>query len=136
MDGVRTDLPILESIGAYRLLKHLGANGPVQVYLARAEGPGRPTGDVVLKIVSGFADEDAKKIEELRREATRFCKLNHPAIIRTYEFFEHANSLVFVLENVDGPSLAELAATGAPKGGRAFSDDAALHAGLSICEAL
>src|SRR5258706_11362152 len=65
MDGLRTDLPILESIGAYRLLKHLGANGPVQVYLGRGERSGRPSGDVVLKIVSGLADEDAKKIEEL-----------------------------------------------------------------------
>jgi serine/threonine-protein kinase len=136
MDGLRTDLPILESIGAYRLLKHLGANGPVQVYLARKEGSDRPSADIVLKIVSGLADEDAKRIEELRREATAFCKLNHPAIIRTYEFFEHGNSLVFVLEHVDGMSLAELSATGAPKGGRAFSDDGALHAAVSICDAL
>src|SRR5258708_6077370 len=136
MDGLRTDLPILESIGAYRLLKHLGANGPVQVYLGRGEGSGRPSGDVVLKIVSGLADEDAKKIEELRREAAAFCKLSHPAIIRTYEFFEHENSLFFVLEYVDGMSLAELSATGAPKGARAFSDEAVFHAAISICDAL
>jgi serine/threonine protein kinase len=136
MDGLRTDLPILETIGAYRLLKHLGANGPVQVYLARGEGSGRPSGDVVLKIVSGLADNDTKRIEELRREAPAFCKLSHPAVIRTYEFFEHQNSLVFVLEHVDGMSLAELSVTGAPKEGRAFSDDAVFHAAISICDAL
>src|SRR5262245_13966395 len=128
MDGVRTDLPILETIGAYRLLKHLGASGAVQVYLARGEGAGRPSGDIVLKIVSALVDEDAKRIEELRRDAPAVCKLSHPAIIRTYEFFEHEHSLVFVLEQVDGMSLAELAATGAAKDGRAFTDEAIFFA--------
>jgi eukaryotic-like serine/threonine-protein kinase len=135
MDGLRTDLPILNSIGAYRLLKHLGANGSAQVYLARREGLDL-SGNVVLKIVSALADEDAKRIDELRREAPAFCKLYHPAIIRTHEFFEHEHSLVFVLEHVDGISLAELSATRAPKGGRALSDDAVFHAAISICDAL
>jgi serine/threonine-protein kinase len=135
MVGLRTDLPILETIGAYRLLKHLGADGSVQVYLARGEGPGRPSGDVVLEIVSGLVDEDVQRIEELRGEATAFCNLRHAGIIRTYEFFEHENSLVLVVEHVDGLSLAELAAAGTPNA-RPFSDDAVLHATISICDAL
>jgi serine/threonine-protein kinase len=135
MEGLRTDLPILESIGSYRLLKHLGADGSVQVYLARKEGSDRSSAEVVLKIVSALADEDPKKIEELRREASFFSKLNHPAVIRMHEFFEHGNSLVFVLENVEGMSLAELT-TGATTKKRALPDDAVSYVGMSICEAL
>ncbi len=136
MDGLRTDLPILEKIGAYRLLKHLRASGPVQVYLARQEGQAPPSRDVVLRIVSKLADQDAKTFEELRRDAAAFSKLSHPAIVRTYEFFEHENSLVFVLEHIEGMSLAELTTTSAPKGARPFSDEAAYHAAISICDAL
>jgi serine/threonine-protein kinase len=108
----------------------------VQVYLARQEGAASHSRDVVLRIVSKLADQDAKAFEELRRDAGAFSKLQHPAIVRTYEFFEHENSLVFVLEHIDGMSLSELTTTTAPNGARPFSDEAAYHVAISICDAL
>src|SRR5262249_50709050 len=111
-------------------------NGPVQVYLARGDGSPSSSRDVVLKIVSKLADRDAKAFEEFRREAASFSKLSHPAIVRTYEYFEHENSLVFVLEHIEGKSLAELTAPGASKGARVLSDEAVYQAAISICDAL
>ena len=136
MDELRTDRPILDSIGPYHLVRHLRANGPVQVYLAHEEGKGRPSRDVVLKLVSKLGDEDAKKIEELRREARVFSKLSHPAIVRTFDCFEHDNSLVFALEHIDGVSLAELMATKVPQGARPLSDDEAFHVAVSMLDGL
>jgi serine/threonine protein kinase len=50
--------------------------------------------------------------------------------------FEHDNAVVLVLDYVDGISLADLLARQGAGSRRAFSDDAALHIGLSICDAL
>src|SRR5437868_10193572 len=101
------DHPVVKRIGSYRLKKHLAASGTVQVYLAQEEGQVRMSNDVVLKIVHPASTEDAP-FDELRRQGPFFCQLNHPAIVRTYRFFEHETALVFVLEYVKGIKVAEL----------------------------
>src|SRR5258705_6732964 len=114
------DHPVLERIGAYRLAKHLGANDTVQVYLAREDGSLGPSRAVVLKIVPNLTAEDALRANELRREAPALRRLNHPAIVRLLRFFEHEHALVFVLEYVDGISLADLLRTDEPEGRHPF----------------
>jgi serine/threonine protein kinase len=137
--------PKLDQIGPYRVQRQLSpagdfpgssASGSVQVYLALEDGPLGFSRDVILKIASFSPEDDARTIKELGREATACAKLNHPGIVRTYQFFEHEGALVLVLEHVDGISLAELLATQTSKGNRLLTDDAALHVGISILEAL
>jgi len=127
------DHPVLERIGAYRLTKHLSASERVQAYLAHEESPSR---EVVLKIVQNVWAENAENIDELRREAPAIRRLNHPAIVRTYRFFEHEQSLIFVFEYVDGMSLADLMRIEQPNGHRTLSDEAVFHVAISVLNAL
>ena len=34
--------------------------------------------------------------------------MNHPAVVRVFDFFEHEGKLVLVLEHVEGTTLADL----------------------------
>src|SRR5262245_42839267 len=128
--------PVLERIGSYRLTKHLGANETMQVYLAREEGRLGPSGDVVLKIVQNLTVDDARLVEQLRREAPARRRLNHPAIVRTYRVFDHESSLVYAVENVEGVSLAELMQFDAQQDHRPLSDAAAFCIAISVLNAL
>lgn len=139
--------PPVDRIGPYRVQRQLAASGSVQVYLALEDGPLGFSRNVILKIASVSSESDPRTVKELGREATACAKLNHPGIVRTYQFFEHEGALVLVLEHVDGISLAELfvsvgAAFGAPPvatrspKGSLLTDDAAFHIGISILEAL
>src|SRR5947208_12387089 len=127
------DHPVVKRIGSYRLKKHLAASGTVQVYLAQEEGPLRLSNDVVLKIVHPASTEDAP-FEELRRHGPLLCQLNHPAIVRTYRFFEHESALVFVLEFVKGVKVAELLE--GQREGRRLSDAAVFYIASAVLDAL
>jgi serine/threonine-protein kinase len=124
-----------DRIGPYQVLKQLSGAGAMPVYLAHEEGPLGVSRDVVLKMASASAGDDARDTKELGREATACAKLNHPGIVRTLHFFEHEGAPVLVLEYVDGVTLKDLLA--APGGrGRRLDDEAAFHVGISILEAL
>jgi serine/threonine-protein kinase len=61
-----------------------------------------------LKLVANSIEGDARLAEELAREAAICARLNHPAIVRMFDFFEHDRRLVLVLEYVDGAGLDRL----------------------------
>jgi serine/threonine-protein kinase len=128
--------PTSDRIGSYDVLRQLSVMGSVQVHLGREEGPGGFARSVTLKIVPKASGPEAGDTEELIREATACAKLTHPCIVRTRQVFEHDNAVVLVLECVDGISLADLLARRGTDPRPAFSDDAALLIGLSVCDAL
>lgn len=97
-----------EHIDAYQVLKHVGRSGAADVYTARMEGPLGFSRDVTLKLVSGALEEDARFAEELAREASICARLNHPVVVRMFDFFEYDARLVLVLEQVEGASLERL----------------------------
>ena len=130
------NLPAIERIGAYRLHRHVEATAAIQVHLAREDRPQGGGREVVLKVVQSASPEDVDDIDELRRQAPMLCKLQHPSIVRTLEFFEHQDSLVLVLESVDGVSLAELLENQRGEGKANFSDAAAFHIAVSVLDAL
>ena len=128
--------PTSDRIGDYRVLRQLSVMGSVQIHLAREEGAGGFSRNVVLKIVPNAAGGEARDTQELVADARACAKLTHPSIVRTRHVFEHDNALVLVLEYVDGISLGELLERQVSQSERPFPDDAALHIGLSICDAL
>ncbi|NUP04947.1 MAG: protein kinase [Polyangiaceae bacterium] len=97
-----------ERIGAYQVLKHVGRSGAADVYTARMDGPLGFTRDVTLKLVSAGIDEDVQFAEELAREAAICSRLNHPVVMRMFDFFEYDRRFVLVLEQVEGASLDRL----------------------------
>src|SRR5262252_7331477 len=129
-------LPVLERIGGFRLHRHVEATVAMQVYLAQDERPQGDGREVVLKIVNRASPEDAEHIIQLRRQAPLLCNLQHPCIVRSLESFDHLDSLVLVLESIDGVSLAELLEIQKGAGKVILSDAAVLHITVSMLDAL
>ncbi|MGK3998382.1 serine/threonine-protein kinase [Sorangium sp. So ce1024] len=100
--------PAPETIGAYKILRRLAGSGPTSVYLGRLDGPLGFRRVCVLKLVPNTAEGDPRFADELAREASICATLNHPAIVRMFDFFEHSGRLVLVLEHVEGVSLSRL----------------------------
>jgi serine/threonine-protein kinase len=100
--------PVPERIGAYRIVRRLSAAGSADVYLGRMEGPLGFARSCALKLVPDPLAGDPRIAAELAREATICAALNHPAILRMFDFFEHGGRLVLVLEHVEGIDLARL----------------------------
>jgi eukaryotic-like serine/threonine-protein kinase len=100
--------PVPESIGAYKILRRLGGSGSTCMYLGRRDGPLGFRRTCALKLVPNAAEGDPRFADELAREASICATLNHPAIVRMFDFFEHEDQLVLVLEHVEGVSLERL----------------------------
>jgi eukaryotic-like serine/threonine-protein kinase len=98
--------PVPDRIGAYEIVKRVGRVGAADVYSARMQGPLDFSREVTLKLVR--LDDDVRTAEELGREATICARLNHPVVVRMYDFFEWDRRLVLVLEQVEGASLDRL----------------------------
>jgi serine/threonine protein kinase len=100
--------PVPEKLGAYKVIRRLSGAGSADVYLGRMEGPMGFQRVCALKLVPNAIEGDARFAEELAREAAISARLNHPAIVRMFDFFEHERRLVLVLEHVDGADLDRL----------------------------
>lgn len=97
----------------YRRLLQLGSGGMATVHLALASGQGDFTRLVVVKAVR----EGNAALEELRRmflaEARLSARLNHPNVVQVHEVVESDETVMLVMEYLDGLSLAEAYLTAA-----------------------
>src|SRR5437588_4770875 len=100
-----TPEPMPESIGKYRLLRHLKAGGMANVYKAENIETGLI---VALKVLSTESAEQPKRLERFRREAKHGARLRHENIVTLYEFGESAGTMYMALEYIDGIDLEEL----------------------------
>jgi serine/threonine protein kinase len=100
--------PVPERIGAYKVLRRVAGTGSADVYVGRMEGPMGFQRLVTLKLVPNTIEGDTRFAEELGREAAICAQLNHPGIVRMFDFFEHDRHLVLVLEHIDGVHLERL----------------------------
>jgi serine/threonine protein kinase len=92
-------------LGKYRLEAQLGEGGMGTVWLARNETLDAP---VALKLIrSGMQDEET--VERLLLEARVQARLNHPNIVRVFDFDQTESGDPFiVMEVLDGISLGEM----------------------------
>jgi eukaryotic-like serine/threonine-protein kinase len=100
--------PVPDRIGSYQVLRRIGGTGRADVYVGRMDGPLGFQRTVQLKLVPFSIEDDARLAEELEREASICARLNHPGVLRMFDFFEHERRLVLVLDHVDGASLERL----------------------------
>jgi serine/threonine-protein kinase len=104
--------PPPEHVAGFRVIRRLATGGTSDVLLARAEGPNGFDRTVVLKLLLAQYKQDPKFERMFAREAAAYARLNHPSIVKLYDFFStdsrHGSELVMVLEFVDGISLAQL----------------------------
>ena len=96
--------------GPYEILAPLGAGGMGEVYRARDT---RLRREVALKALPAALAADPERLARLEREARLLAALNHPNIAAIYGVEDAGDSVLLVLELVEGETLAERLANGA-----------------------
>lgn len=100
------DVPAVEAIGAYRVIRCVGRGGMGAVYEAeRAEGDFEHR--VAIKLIKAGALSHALS-DRFRRERQLLARLNHPNIARLYDGGETAEGEPYIImEYVEGASLSD-----------------------------
>jgi serine/threonine protein kinase len=109
VDRSRHPRPTGTTFGAYELKDSLGVGGMGEVYRARDLRLGR---EVAIKMLPALLADDPDRIARFRREAQILATLSHPHIAGIYALEESEGVVGLVLELVEGPTLADLLATG------------------------
>jgi serine/threonine protein kinase/WD40 repeat protein len=106
---VEATLPADKQIGAYRVLKFLGAGGMGVVYLAEQE---RPRRTVALKVIRG-AMASRSLLRRFEHEAEILGRMHHPGIAQIYEAGvaegDHGPQPFLAMELVEGPPITDYA---------------------------
>lgn len=126
--------PLPERLGAYRLLRRLPSRDGTDVYAALEEGPLGFQREVLLKLAP-YQGEQTPAARDLAREAAAVASLNHPGLVRMYEFFEYEGRLVLVLERGEGTHLGRLLAQ-CRRRGRPLEDEAVFYLAHRVASAL
>jgi eukaryotic-like serine/threonine-protein kinase len=88
--------------GRYRRIRGLGSGGMARVFLAEDEVLGR---EVAIKQLPSSSPQEA--LARFRREARLGASLNHPGIVSIFDSVSDEDSVLIVMEYVEGESLAE-----------------------------
>jgi serine/threonine protein kinase/WD40 repeat protein len=94
-------------IPGYQILGELGRGGMGVVFKARQISLDRL---VAIKMSLSVGAVTANQLARFRLEAESLARLQHPNIVQIYEIGEYRGVPYFVMEYVDGPSLAHVAA--------------------------
>jgi eukaryotic-like serine/threonine-protein kinase len=92
------------SVPGYLILRELGRGGMGVVYLARQERLNRL---VALKMLLPGAEVGPEELARFRGEAEALARLRHPNIVPVHDIGEFVGRPYFVMEYVDGGSLAK-----------------------------
>src|SRR5215467_10979457 len=96
-------------LGAYEVVKPLGAGGMGEVYRARDEKLGR---DVAIKVLPQNLTSDAEARARFEREAFAVAALSHPNILSIFDFGQDHGIAFAVTELLEGETLREKVAAG------------------------
>lgn len=117
-----------EQIAGYRLLERLGGGAMGTVYKARQLSLDR---DVAIKILAPELAEDPEFVDRFLREAKAVARLNHPNIISGIDVGDADGVKYFVMEYVDGSTVASLL-----RRGGALDEERALLIAQQVCRGL
>ena len=96
------DPPRYESIGKYRVLKHLGDGGQAAAYLVFHPELNR---NVVVKIWLKPINADSPEYRRPSNEGQILARLEHENLVRVHDADTHHGRPFLVLEHIDGQSL-------------------------------
>src|SRR5437660_10084574 len=90
--------------GRYRLRRVIGYGGRAPGYVADDERLARP---VAVKVLADNFATDTSFRARFAREARAAARLSHPNIVRVFDVGGEDDRPWFVMEYVEGPSLAD-----------------------------
>lgn len=94
-----------QSLGGYQLEEEIGRGSMGMVYRGKQIALGR---EVAIKVLPRTLARDASYVARFIREAQIIAGLNHPNIVHIYDAGQQNKLLYFVMEYVQGPTLASL----------------------------
>jgi len=100
-----------QTLGQYRIVKHLGEGAMGDVYHAVDELLDR---DVALKMLRPALAHRHDLVARFRVEATTLAKLDHPNITHLLGLVKHEADLFMVMEYVNGETLSDIVQRGGP----------------------
>src|SRR5690606_16691332 len=89
----------------YEIVRRLGVGGMGAVYLAC--DPADRKFEIALKVLFTAAASSARASERFRNEIAASYRLNHPNVVRAYEYFDAEEFHAFAMEYVDGGDLLQ-----------------------------
>ncbi|MCP4423226.1 MAG: protein kinase, partial [Chloroflexi bacterium] len=94
-----------QKLGKYTITEKIGRGGMAEVYKAHHETLGR---DVAIKVMHAHLLDEENFLARFQREARTMARLNHPHIVRVYDFdtFGRDNHYI-VMDYIGGGSLKE-----------------------------
>jgi len=95
-------------LGQYTLLSKLGEGGMASVYRARQVSVER---DVAVKVIESKLTHNSEFLRRFEREARTLAALDHPHILKIFDFGQQGDLLYLVMEIKTGGNLATLART-------------------------
>ncbi|WAS95642.1 serine/threonine protein kinase [Nannocystis punicea] len=90
------------------MIRRLAGGGMGEVYLAAASGPAGFSKPAVIKRILPHFANDLEFVKMFVKEARLAAALDHPNIVRVYDFGEAGGSFFYVMEHLHGDSLAGL----------------------------
>lgn len=93
------------NLGGYYLEEEIGRGSMGVVYRGKQVALNR---EVAIKVLPQALARDASYVARFIREAQIIAGLNHPNIVQIYDAGQHYKLLYFVMEYVQGPTLANL----------------------------
>ena len=118
---------MMERIGRYEILEHIGAGAMADIYRARDPEIDRVVAVKVLK--NSLNDDD--DIERFLREARAAGALTHPNIVTIFDVGQVDGTPYITMELLEGVTLEDLMA-----GGRTMSDRDVIEVAMDIASAL
>ena len=95
----------INNIGNYQIIKPVGSGGMSTVYMALDEKLKR---QVALKMLHPHLCNEPLAVERFRREALSAARLDHPNIVRIYDYLIENNTHCIVMEYVPGLDMESI----------------------------
>ena len=89
--------------GRYEIIRRIGAGGMGAVYLAC--DPNDRKFEVALKLIYPGNLQSNQARERFRNEITASYRINHPNVVKAYEYFDAEDVQAYAMEYIDGGDL-------------------------------